>query len=158
MKRSVVCVRTTALCHDGELSAVLDSLMDTEWMVYTKDYLDHTGALVEYLARYAHRIAITNARILAIENQEVGLRYKDYRDEARDKTMRLTGQEFVRRFLLHVLPKGLMRIRHFGFLANRCRAEKLACIRRGLAAAEKTPVMGTEDTPEETPVYACPNC
>jgi len=140
----------------GEVDAVLDSLMANEWVVYAKGCLSHTKTVVDYLARYTHRIAITNARILAVDDRQITLRYKDYRDANRHKTMRLAGEEFVRRFLLHILPKGLMRIRHFGFLANRCRQQKLAQIRRALAVAET--VNGTEARDAPAPIYPCPQC
>lgn len=79
------------------------------------------------------RIAITDWRILSIEEDQVRFRYKDYADNNRHKVLRFSAEEFIRRFLLHILPKGLMRIRHFGFLANRCRRAKLAQIRTALA-------------------------
>jgi hypothetical protein len=139
----------------GEVDAVLDGLMAKEWVVYTKHCLDHTDAVVDYLARYTHRIAITNARILAVDDAQVSFRYKDYRDGDRHKTLRLDGGEFVRRFLLHVLPKGLMRIRHFGFLANRGRREKLTHIRRVLAAPA---VAAAEPEADPVPGYPCPQC
>lgn len=118
----------------GEVDTLLDTLMATEWVVYTRDCLEHTGTVVDYLARYTRRIAITNARILAVDDERVTLRCRDYRDRGRHKALALDGAEFVRRFLLHVLPKGLMRVRHYGFLAKRCRREKLARIRAALAA------------------------
>lgn len=140
----------------GEIDALLDALMDTAWVVYTKASLAHTATVVDYLARYTHRIAITNARILAVDEATVTLRYKDYRDGQRHKRLTLSGEEFVRRFLLHVLPQGLMRVRHFGFLANRCRREKLARIRRALALAEvSAPSLAA---PAEPPAYPCPQC
>ncbi|WP_168161526.1 transposase [Ectothiorhodospira sp. BSL-9] len=80
---------------------------------------------------YTYRIAITNRRILGVDDDGVQFTYKDYRSEQR-KVMTLTGQEFVRRFLQHILPKGLMRVRHYGFLANRCRRRKLDLIRVAL--------------------------
>lgn len=142
----------------GEVNAVLDTLMATEWVVYTKNCLNHTGTVVDYLARYSHRIAITNARLLAVDDAQVTFRYKDYRDGARHKTLSLDGTEFVRRFLLHVLPKGLMRIRHFGFLANRCRREKLAYIRRALALVTVPQTAGTAAADTTIPDYRCPQC
>jgi hypothetical protein len=142
--------------REGEIDAVLDTLMGEAWVVYTKDCLNHTGTVVDYLARYTHRIAITNGRILEVENEGVLLRYKDYRDGNRHKTLRLDGEEFVRRFLLHILPKGLMRVRHFGFLANRSREEKLARIRRALA--EPAPVASVETAGDGEPIYPCPCC
>jgi hypothetical protein len=140
----------------GEVNAMLDALMAKDWVVYTKDCLDHTGTVVDYLARYTHRIAITNARLLTVDDRQVTFRIKDYRDGHRHKLMRLDGEEFVRRFLQHVLPKGLMRIRHFGFLANRCRREKLARIRRALAVP--LAVTATETAAVSAPGYPCPKC
>ena len=139
----------------GEVDAVLDTVMATEWVVYTKNCLNHTGTVVDYLARYSHRIAISNARLLAVDDAQVTFRYQDYRDGARHKTLRLNGTEFVRRFLLHVLPQGLMRIRHFGFLANRCRHAKLARIRRALAAATAEVIVTGSGA---APSYPCPQC
>lgn len=139
----------------GEVDAVLDGAMRSDWVVYTKHCLDHTDTVIAYLARYTHRTAITNARILALGDTQVTFRYKDDRDAEQHKTMRLDGEEFVRRFLLHVLPKGLMRIRHFGFLANRGRREKLSRIRQALAVASE-PV--TEAPANTVAGYPCPHC
>jgi hypothetical protein len=159
--RMVVLLRQAAtrgelarVSRPGEVDARLDTLMRSEWVVYTKHCLDHTGTVVEYLARYTHRVAITNARILAVDDTQVTFRYKDYRD-GRSKILQLDGEEFIRRFLLHVLPKGLMRIRHFGFLANRGRQEKLARIRRALAAAAEVVAATASDA---KPAYPCPQC
>jgi len=141
----------------GEVDGELHALMATEWVVYSKDCLEHTASVVDYLARYTRRIAISNARILAVGERQVTLRYKDYRDRNRNKQLVLDGEEFVRRFLLHILPKGLMRVRHYGFLANRCRARRLAQIRRALAVTEAAPdAANTACGPE--PVYTCPHC
>lgn len=142
--------------RSGEVDAVLDALMAKPWAVYTKHCLNHTGTVVQYLARYTHRIAITNDRLLKVDDTKVTFRIKDYRDGNRIKTLTLDGEAFVHRFLLHVLPKGLMRIRHYGFLANRCRRDKLTRIRRALAApptksASDATETGTRDTP-------CPRC
>jgi len=126
-------------------------------VVYTKSCLNHTATVVSYLARYTHRIAITNARLLSVDDEGVLMSYTDYRDGQRDKTLRLSGAEFVRRFLLHILPKGLMRIRHYGFLANRCRERKLARIRAALALpAEQDDAAQSADTGD--PSYPCPQC
>lgn len=141
-------------CRPGEIDEVLDTLMRTDWVVYSKGCLEHTANVVEYLARYTHRIAISNNRILAVDAERVSLRYRDYRD-GRQKTLQLDGQEFVRRYLLHVLPKGLMRVRHFGFLANRCRRQKLKCVRTALRAPALAPRAATAQTP---PLPPCPSC
>ncbi len=100
-----------------------------------------------------HRIAISNQRIIDINNDQVRFSYKDYRDD-KHKVMALNPVEFIRRFLMHVLPKGLMRIRHYGILANRCRKQSLKKIRKILAAPPEKP----KDTSEETHSYPCPKC
>lgn len=123
----------------GEVDRLLDGLMASEWVVYSKHCLEHAASVVEYLARYTHRIAITDARIVRVGADSVTLRYKDYADHDRHKTMTLEGSEFARRFLMHIVPKGLMRVRHYGFLANCCRKRKLARVRAALSEGEKPP-------------------
>ena len=86
--------------------------------------------MLDYLGRYTHRVALSNDRILHVQNGEVTLSYRDRRDGDRKKTITLEAQEFIRRFLLHVLPQGFMRIRHFGFLANRSKKQALARCRK----------------------------
>jgi hypothetical protein len=97
-----------------------------DWVVYAKKPFAGPEDVLKYVARYTHRIAITNNRLLDTNDGKVQFRWKDYRDGNRQKTMTLGADEFIRRFLLHVLPDGFRRIRYFGFLANRYRAEKLA--------------------------------
>ncbi|WP_040886771.1 IS91 family transposase [Marinobacter santoriniensis] len=118
--------------NSGEVDGLLDGLMQQEWVVYTRHCLNQADTVVDYLARYTHRIAISNGRLLSMEGDRISFRYKDYRDHGRLKTQWLEGQEFVRRFLMHILPKGFMRIRHFGYLSNRTRRQKLAVIRQCL--------------------------
>jgi len=126
----------------GELSRItmaqqfderLNGLMKKAWVVYTKSYLTQADTVVKYLAQYSHKIAISNHRLQRVTDEQVTFGWKDYREKAKRQLMSLSGEEFIRRFLLHVLPKGLMRIRHYGFLSNRCRKEKLAKIRRYIA-------------------------
>ena len=114
------------------LTQRLDALMAKDWVVYSRAQLRHSETIINYLARYTYRIAINNSRLLCVDENDVTFRWKDYTD-GRHKIMSLTGDEFLRRFLLHVLPNGFMRVRHFGFLANRCRRDKLAQIRTCLA-------------------------
>lgn len=151
--------------HEGRLARIkdvtqieemLDTLMGIEWVVYSKPCLTHTETVVDYLGRYSHRIALSDARILDFEDGQVDLAYTDYRD-GHHKVMTLDAEELIRRFLLHVLPKGFMRIRHFGFLANRCRAERLTQIRAAIDAAQNTPAPAE---PEGVPFdgYPCPSC
>ena len=147
------------ITRPGDINNTLDILMHTEWAVYAKPCMSHTQSIVTYLARYSHRIAISDRRIVGMENDHVVFRYKDYRDSGRQKVMRLPGVEFLRRFLLHVLPKGLMRLRHYGFLANRCREKKLQRIRDALGCNSETngPQKETDSTnPFEQ--FPCPKC
>ena len=147
------------ITHAGEVDALLDRLMKTDWVVYTKPWLTHTVTVVEYLARYSHRIAISDTRILGIDNGKVDVSYKDYQDGNRWKVMKLKGEELIRRYLLHVLPKGLMRIRHYGFLANRCRKAKLERIRQLLAQDQEAVVMDEKcAVPRPSHNWLCPKC
>jgi hypothetical protein len=137
---------------------MLDTLMASEWVVYSKPCITRTETVVDYLGRYSHRIALSDGRLLAFANGRVDLAYKDYRD-GKKKVMQLDGEELLRRFLLHVLPKGFMRIRHFGFLANRCRAQRLGQIREAIAAQAQVSV---SEAPERAAAgdvpRRCPRC
>jgi hypothetical protein len=101
-----------------------------DWVVYAKPPFAGPEEVLKYVARYTHSVAISNNRLLDIDDGKVQFRWKDYRDDNRHKTMTLGADEFIRRFLLHVRPDGFQRIRYFGFLANRYRAEKLALCRQ----------------------------
>jgi hypothetical protein len=118
--------------ESDQVDAVLDKLMRTDWVIHTKPHLRQADTVLRYLARYTHRTAISLSRIESVDQTSVRFRWKDYRDD-QTKTMVLPGEEFLRRFLLHVLPKGLMRIRHYGYLANRVRVKQLNHIRQRLA-------------------------
>jgi hypothetical protein len=96
------------------------------WVVYAKKPFGSPQTVLDYLGRYTHRVALSNDRILAIDQGQVTLSYRDRKDGDRKKSLTLDAQEFIRRFLLHVLPDGFMRIRHFGFLANRSKKQALA--------------------------------
>jgi hypothetical protein len=97
-----------------------------EWVVYAKRPFAGPEQVLKYVARYTHRVAICNDRLLGIDDNKVHFRWKDYRDNSRQKTMTLAADEFIRRFLIHVLPEGFQRIRYYGFLGNCCRKSKLA--------------------------------
>jgi hypothetical protein len=99
-------------------------------VVYAKPPFAGPEDVLRYVARYTHRVAISNDRLIDIDDEKVQFRWKDYRDENRKKTMILAAEEFIRRFLLHVLPDGFQRIRYYGFLANRYRQQKLDLCRR----------------------------
>ena len=108
-----------------------------EWCVYAKRPFAGPEQVLAYVARYTHRVAISNNRLLAIEEGKVRFRGKDYRNGNRQKTMSLAADEFIRRFLLHVLPQGFQRIRYYGFLTNRRREQKLTRCRQLLAMPQR---------------------
>jgi hypothetical protein len=105
-----------------------------EWVVYAKKPFGGPEQVLKYLARYTHRVAISNNRLLSLQDGRVTFQWKDYADGGQSKTMTLDAVEFIRRFLVHVLPTGFVRMRHFGFLANRARKKKLVLCRSLLAA------------------------
>ncbi len=110
-----------------------------EWVVYAKPPVGGARQVLDYLGRYTHRVAISNNRLLRLDGDSVLFRWKDYRHEARQRTMTLTADEFIRRFLLHVLPDGFKRIRSYGWLANCHRAARLATCRRLLGVEPPAP-------------------
>jgi hypothetical protein len=103
----------------------LAALKEREWVVYAKRPFAGPQQVLDYVGRYTHRVAISNNRLVDMENDHVSFRWKDYRTDGQVKTMTLSADEFIRRFLLHVLPNGFQRIRYYGFLGNRYRQEKL---------------------------------
>jgi hypothetical protein len=117
----------------------LTTLQQTEWVVYAKPPLAGPPQVLRYLARYTHRVAITNRRLLACRDGQVTFRWKDYQRGKRQRTMTLEAVEFLRRFLLHVLPHGFQRIRHYGLFANGVRKVKLPLCRRVLEHASLRP-------------------
>ena len=133
-----------------------------EWVVYAKRPFAGPAAVLAYLSRYTHRVAISNSRLLALDERGVTFRYKDYRSKAKThyKAMTLTADEFIRRFLLHVLPIGFHRIRHYGLLANAGRREHLAQARQLLkvTAAVEAPSCKRASTTIVPPTFVCPHC
>lgn len=128
---------------------VVSQLREKEWVVYAKPPFGGPLQVLKYLARYTHRVAISNARLLAIDDGHVRFLWKDRTNGGPSRCMSLEAVEFVRRFLLHVLPKGFVHIRHFGFLANRARKEKLARV-RALIASERASNTLDNDAPPRT--------
>jgi Putative transposase len=126
------------LAKAQSFAAFLGPLRKAEWVVYSKRPFGGPEAVLAYLARYTHRVAIANSRLIASDQQGVTLKWKDYRIEGRDryKTMTLGTFEFIRRFLIHVLPKGLHRIRHYGLFAKGVCADNVARARELLAATK----------------------
>jgi hypothetical protein len=130
-----------ASLHDPHaFAAYLAPLRQSEWVVYAKKPFGSAQRVLDYLGRYTHRVALSNNRLVSMDHDQITFRWKDYRQHDKQKLMTLTPLEFIRRFLLHVLPSGLQRIRHFGFLGNRYRHAKLALCRHLLAMAPSPPV------------------
>ena len=154
------------LRHRRVFLSHLRPVRKSKWVVYAKPPFAGPEQVLAYVARYTHRIAISNDRLIGIDEGKVRFRWKDYRNGNRLKTMALTANEFIRRFLLHVLPEGFQRIRYYGFLGNRCRQEKLARCRQLLAMPQPEPsacdaAADYRDRYEEitgTSLTECPAC
>jgi hypothetical protein len=134
------------LSEPSAFHALLAELRKLAWVVYAKPPFAGPEAVVKYLGRYTHRIAIANSRLLSIEDGKVTFRWKDYAAGNAERVMELEACEFLRRFLQHVLPRSFQRIRHVGLLANRRRREALALC-RGLLAAEASPEPASVSAP-----------
>jgi Putative transposase/Transposase zinc-binding domain len=145
-----------------EFERLVSESVRTDWVVYAKPPFGGPEVVLKYLARYTHRAAISNHRLLELKDGLVRFRWRDYAHGGRWRTMTLSAVEFVRRFVMHVLPKGLVRIRHHGLLSNRHRREKLARCRELLGAAAAGAVEEVVPRPEGpdpvTPARACPVC
>jgi hypothetical protein len=134
----------------------------SDWFVYAKRPVPGPKAVLAYLARYAHRVAISNSRLIALDDKGVAFRWKDYRIQGRDrfKTITLGAAEFIRRFLLHVLPSGFHRIRHYGLFAGTARTGDIERIRQALAASEGAPEPSRAEADSQaedvSPARRCP--
>ncbi len=124
--------RLAALADPATFTAWLTPLYQRDWVVYAKPPWGGPEPVLKYLARYTHRVAISNSRLLSLADGEVTFRYKDYAADQRQKAMTLSAEEFIRRFLQHVLPSGFVKARHYGLLANRYREAKLRVCRQVL--------------------------
>ena len=137
---------------------------DTEWVVYAKRPFAGPAQVLDYVGRYTHRVAISNNRLVSMDGGKVRFRWKDYRDGNRRKTMTLDGGEFIRRFLIHVLPDGFHRIRYYGFLGNCHRARRLALCRELLGMLPAAPAEPPADYRDRfealtgRSLRACPHC
>lgn len=138
--------------NKAEITRKLNQLMKKTWVVYSKSAIHYRDTLVQYLARYSHRIGLSNHRLKYQDGEQITLSCYDYKHQ-RPTILQLTCRELVRRYLLHVLPKGFMRIRHYGYLANAIRAKSLAVIRKVVAQAEPEKENITEDKKPH-----CPKC
>jgi Zn finger protein HypA/HybF involved in hydrogenase expression len=152
-----------ALAKATVFAAWLAPLRACEWVVYAKRPFAGPEAVLAYLSRYTHRVAISNQRLIAMDERGVSFRWKDYRAKGRTrhKTMTLAAEEFMRRFLLHVLPSGFHRIRYYGLLANAERKDNLARARELLKAVPAAAAQAQQPdrrTEAERPSFVCPHC
>ncbi len=148
------------LAEPAAFRALCEKASAREWVVHVKPPFGGPQRVLKYLARYTHRVAISNHRLRSLENGRVSFEWKDYAHHSRTKTMTLDAVEFIRRFLLHVLPSGMVRIRQFGFLANRVRQPKLEQCRTLLAVRPPPTPIGSDSSadPNLPDAYACPIC
>jgi len=149
-----------ALSDARAFAAWLAPLRRTEWVVYAKRPFAGPQAVLAYLSRYTHRVAISNSRLITLDERGVTLRWKDYRAKGRTrhKTMTLAPAEFMRRFLLHVLPGGFHRIRHYGLLANGSHKASLALVRELLHAEPAPDAICDEAPSSDPPPFICRHC
>jgi hypothetical protein len=159
--------RQEQLCFPGALAALsqpyafhslLHRLRNKEWVVYAKPPFGGPVHVLQYLARYTHRVAIANGRLLSLIDGQVRFRWRDSKHNNRSKVLQLDAVEFIRRFLLHVLPAGFVKIRHFGFLANRNRRNALALCRLHLRAAVSVPTTLLTERQQSELDRRCPRC
>jgi hypothetical protein len=150
---------TAHLADHERFDAWLRSLKKVDWVVYSKRPFGSPQRVLKYLAAYTHRVAISNRRILSVDDRNVTFKYRD-RKAGSPRTMTLAGPEFLRRFLLHLLPRGFTRIRYFGFMANRVRKKNLARCREILGEIEidDSDLEPTYDTDELAESHPCPAC
>src|SRR5262249_3917982 len=136
-------------------SAFLRTLFRQDWVVYAKPAFGGPEHVLRYLGRYTHRIAISNHRLVAFDASNVTFRWRDYARGNKQRLMTVSANEFIRRFLVHVLPKGFVRIRHFGFMANYQRSSSLELCRQLLGMA---PMIRSTEISVTEPCWTCPTC
>lgn len=142
-------------------AATIRQIRHKTWIVYAKPPFGSPEHVLAYLGRYTHRVAIANSRLVSADETSVTFRWRDYRHGNASKLMSLEPHEFIRRFLIHSLPDGFHRIRHYGFLANGCRRARLAIIRQLLEATEPVPTATTGETTRPLSRFdptVCPCC
>jgi hypothetical protein len=142
------------LAEPKHFAAFLRSLFRKDWIVYAKPAFAGPEQVVRYLGRYTHRVAISNHRLLSFDGDNVTFRWRDYAHGNKQRKMTVAAAEFIRRFLLHVLPKGFVRIRHFGFMANSQRSAFLELCRRLLSMAPAS----VSSEGEQDSTWLCPKC
>ncbi len=155
--------QSAPLAGAESFGALLDGLRKKPWVVYAKKPFSSPAHVLDYLGRYTHRVALSNDRICSLQNGEVSFTYRDRKNQDRRKLMTLGAEEFIRRFLLHVIPKGFMRVRHYGFLANHSK-ECLSKCRQLIGLAPAPPPLPERSTQElmliltGIDIHRCPLC
>jgi hypothetical protein len=143
------------LAETKHLSAFLRTLFRQNWVVYAKPAFGGPEQVIRYLGRYTHRVAISNHRLISFDGSNVTFRWRDYAGGNKARVMTASSDEFMRRFLLHVLPKGFVRIRHFGVLANYCRSVSIDLCRQLL---KMVPLIRSSENAPPNPSWLCPRC
>ena len=152
------CGDLALLAQPKTFASWLRPLFRKNWVVYCKPPFGGPEYVLQYLGRYTHRVAISNYRLISLADGQVTFRWRDSAHHNEQKVMSLSLDEFLRRFLLHVLPKGFVRIRHFGFLANRRRATLLPLCRQALAVVQPQTQPEASTAKETRPLWLCPKC
>jgi hypothetical protein len=159
--------REGKLCLAGDMQYLADKktflsflrvLHQHQWAVYAKPPFGGASHVLNYLARYTHRVAISNHRLVALSDGKVTFRWKDYAHGSQQKLMTVSVEEFLRRFLLHTLPRGFVRIRFFGYMANRRRAALLPICRELIGANSESDPKSKTAQIEDQPAWLCPRC
>ncbi len=146
------------LTHPKSFAAWLRPLFRKDWIVYSKPPFGGPDYVLRYLGRYTHRVAISNHRLVSFQDGQVTFRWRDSAHNNEQKLMTLSLDEFLRRFLLHLLPKSFVRIRHFGFLASRRRAQLLPLCFAALDSASAQAETATSTAQDINPNWSCPKC
>ncbi len=156
----VLPTRLAALAEARVRSGWCARLYAKDWVVYAKRPFGGPAQVLKYLARYSHRVAISNSRLVDLRDGRLTFRYQDYADAHKSKTMTLAADEFLRRFVQHVLPKSFVKIRHYGLLANAQREVRLATCRRLLLVSTVTAALPSADAASLGPAQprCCPQC
>jgi Putative transposase/Transposase zinc-binding domain len=155
-RKKIGCAGPAAVFSERkQFAKLVGRLRRQDWVVYVKPAFGGPLQVLRYLGRYTHRIAISNHRLLAFDGEHVTFRWRDYAHGNKSRVMTLHAIEFLRRFFLHVLPKGFVRIRHFGFLANRFRTDRLSLCRQLLSCVVSEPALTSSAA---TSTWYCPRC
>mgnify|MGYP001767614255 CR=1 FL=1 len=140
-RRDKLYLQGTVFSGYKEFQAMIDSLFSSDWVVYLKESFQGKESVIEYLARYTHRIAISNHRIVSVRDDLVRFRYRDYADGNKEKIMELPAESFINRFMMHIVPKRFVRIRYFGFLSHRNKKKAVAACREFYGIKKKNDIV-----------------